>query len=215
MRESAFVRQQRTLCHAEPVLLVCDDQSQLPELHLFLENGVGSHQHFQCSVFQLLIERPFLFGTDGTGEQSDGNAQRCQKLLEGVLMLRRQNFRGCHQCALQVVLNGEVAGRCCHGCFTAAHIALQQTVHGRDAAEVAGDLGDRLLLSLRHLKREGVVERRHVHRVHCIGGAGAVALTADEHAQLKLKQFIERKTAACLFHGGLVLRKVNLLQRHG
>ena len=71
VRESAFVRQQRTLCHAEPVLLVCDDQSQLPELHLFLENGVGSHQHFQCSVFQLLIERPFLFGTDGTGEQSD------------------------------------------------------------------------------------------------------------------------------------------------
>ena len=56
-------------------------------------------------------------------------------------MLGGQNLRGCHQGALVAVLHHRVQQSGSHGGFAAAHIPLQQSVHGIAALQVGNALG--------------------------------------------------------------------------
>ena len=154
MGTAAFICQQCPLCHAEPMLFVGNDQRQSCKGDLFLKNGVRSHHQRHAAVRKRLIDLPALLGTDRPGQQSHRNAQRFQKLLHGVIMLHRQNFRRRHQCALHPVLRRKIARRRRNSRLAAAHVALQKPVHRDIAAKVCRDLFHGVFLPVCHGERQ-------------------------------------------------------------
>ena len=124
MRTAALVRQQRPLCHTEAVLLVRNYQPQPCKGNLFLKNRMGAHHQCHAAVRQCFVNLPPFLGTDRAGEQPHRHAQRLQKLLHGVIVLHRQNFRRSHQSTLHAVPGGKIARRRRNRSFPAAHIAL-------------------------------------------------------------------------------------------
>ena len=63
-------------------------------------------------------------------------------------MLFRQDFRWRHQRRLAVILHGRQHRDQRYDCFATAHVALQQTIHGRIGAHICEDLLNDLALCL-------------------------------------------------------------------
>ena len=67
-------------------------------------------------------------------------------------VLLGQDLGGCHQRALPAGLDGHAGGQRGHHGLAAAHVALQQAVHGLLARQVAGDLLGHAALGLGELE---------------------------------------------------------------
>ena len=71
MRQGAVgAAQAVALLHAEAVLLVHDDQTQIVEAHLVGEQGVGANHNLGGAVGELLQNLALGAGTHGGGQQA-------------------------------------------------------------------------------------------------------------------------------------------------
>ncbi len=97
----------------------------------------------------------FLAAGERSGEQQRDVAQLGEELLEVEVMLRGQDFGGRQHRHLIAVFDGDDGGFGGHDGLAAAHIALQQAVHGARRLHVVGDFAEDALL------RAGGLEGQH------------------------------------------------------
>ena len=81
----------------------------------------------------------FLGVFHAADEQFDFVAGFFEDASRGKKMLHRKNFRGSHQRGLAIIFDGDHRGLQRDNGFSAAHIALQQAVHGHGLFQVGGN----------------------------------------------------------------------------
>jgi hypothetical protein len=129
------------LAQPEAVLLVHHHQAQVLELHVLLDEGVGTHQDVQLPRGSGPQYLPPSRGRGAAREQLHAHLQFFgQKLGEVAEMLFGQDLRGSHEHALVTALPGEQKGQEGHHRLPRAHLPLQEAVHGSGAHHVPGDL---------------------------------------------------------------------------
>ena len=162
MRVFPFGGQLAALSHAEAVLFVRNDQSQILKLGGVRQQGMGAHRHLDLPGSDPLPDDAFLLGRHGPRQQGHGDPQGFKQFIEGIKMLLRQNFRGRHQGALFSVPGGAVRRGSRHHGLAAAHVALNQPVHRRALSEIRQDLLHRPLLGAGEGKGQRGIERLHI-----------------------------------------------------
>ena len=141
MGGGGFVRQQAPLAHAEPVLLVHHRKAKAGKLHSAADYRMGAH-HQICFVGGDGRQRGALLGSlHAAGEQRHPQPEGLEKGLQCGRVLGGQNLGGGHEGALVAVFRGHVDARRGHKGFAAAHVPLQQPVHGPLCRHVGTDFG--------------------------------------------------------------------------
>ncbi len=140
------------------MLLVDDRQAQPGKAHLLLDDGVGAdHQRRRAGfdggqhVGACLLLLP-------AGQPGHLPAARRQQRRQPVgqlgEMLLGQDFGGRHQRALPAGVDGDAGGQRGHRRLAAAHVALQQAVHGLRARQIVRDFFAHAALRAGQLKRQ-------------------------------------------------------------
>ena len=132
-------------------------------------------------------------------------------------MLLRQDFRGGHQGGLKAVPGGGIGGSRRHHGFAAAHVSLNQAIHGTPLPEIRQNIFDSPLLGPGKFKGQCLVEFRQIqlgigdHLFFRPGGPH------QGQPRRKHEEFLENHPFLCLgrlFHGlGLVDGPVGSLRR--
>jgi len=135
----ALLAQLQALGHAEAVLLVHDGQPQAQEIHVGLDQGMGPHHQLGAGG-GLLLGGFFLGRLEAAGEPGDGNAEGLQPGRELLVMLLGEDFRGRHESRLPAALDGLAGRQGGDDGLAAAHVPLQQALHGMGLGQVPGDL---------------------------------------------------------------------------
>jgi hypothetical protein len=189
----------QALVHAETVLLVDDDEAQIPERHIVLEQRMGAGHDLslaRCDARQDLFPRLSLLAAR---EQRDANARRIAELRQGRMVLAREDFGRHHQRALSAALHrrGECQQR--HDRLAGAHVTLEEAQHALAGGHVAQDLLQRPGLCLGEAVGQGLDQLRAE-----IAGSGKPpplrALHAGAHereGELVRQQLVIGEPAAC------------------
>ena len=151
----AFLHQPQPLQHAEAVLLVDDRQAQPLELHVLFEQRVRPHHHLHQPLRHQLLQLRFLARAGRPGQQQRHVSDLGQNLLEVEVVLRRQDLGGREHGGLVAVFHRDHGRLGRHDGLAAAHVALQQAIHGTRLLHIVGDLLEHALL------RPGGLERQH------------------------------------------------------
>ena len=174
MRQGAVgAAQAVALLHAETVLLVHDDQTQIVEAHLVGKQGVGANHNLGGAVGEFLQYLALSTSTHGGGQQPHAHAVGFFPAPRGSSLGRTVSIFGCRHIPQDVqhrtqMLLGKHLGRGehrglaarvghlqhgtqSHHGLTGTHITLQQAVHGRLARQIGGNLSAHLLLPLGQL----------------------------------------------------------------
>ena len=141
-----LLTQGQTLRHANAMLLVNDGQRKLFELHLVLNQRVGTDHQRRLAAFDQGQHSPALFGLLTAGQPIGLDAQRLQPAHQFAKVLLGQDFSGRHQRALGASLDTDGRGQRCHHRLARAHIALQQAMHGHTSRNVVADFGHHAVL---------------------------------------------------------------------
>ena len=128
------------------MLLIDDNHSQLCKLYGVLDDGVGAYKNLDATVEQAFEHLLASFALDDTGQQFHSDIHSFQKVGDGLQVLFGENLRRCHDTRLITVVEGDEHRHQGHQCLSAAHIALQQTVHLSTRAHILADLPDDALL---------------------------------------------------------------------
>ena len=91
-----LLAKRRPLGHAEAVLLVGDDQSQLLILHILCQQGVGADAKADAAVGESLQNDPPLLGFRRAGQQGTGDAEPGEQRRQIFIVLLCQYLRGSH-----------------------------------------------------------------------------------------------------------------------
>src|SRR3546814_18571815 len=83
------------LLHAEVLLLVDDQQAEIPERNRLAEDGVGADDNLHPALGEVRLRLGRLLGADQARELGDAHRQAGEALLEGAVVLTRQP-RGRH-----------------------------------------------------------------------------------------------------------------------
>ena len=180
MRQNAVgAAQAVALFHAEAVLLVHDDQTQIVEAHLIGKQGVGANHNLGGAVGEFLQYLALGAGTHGGGQQAHthtvgflpaprgdslggtggriisvrvfGRRHIPQDVQHRTQMLLGKHLgRGEHRGLATRIGNLQHGAQSHHG-LTGTHITLQQAVHGRFTRQIRGNLSAHLLLPLGQL----------------------------------------------------------------
>ena len=180
MRQGAVgAAQAVALLHAEAVLLVHDDQTQIVEAHLVGKQGMGANHNLGRAVGELLQYLALGAGTHGGGQQAHthtagflpaprgsslggtsgriiilrvfGRRHIPQDIQHRTQMLLGKHLgRGEHSGLAARIGNLQHGAQSHHG-LTGTHITLQQAVHGRFTRQIRGNLSAHLLLPLGQL----------------------------------------------------------------
>ena len=175
MRQGAVgAAQAVALLHAETVLLIHNDQTQIVEAHLIGEQGVGANHNLGGSVGEFLQYFALGAGTHGGGQQAHthtagflpaprgsslgrtggrfvsirvfGRRHIPQDVQHRTQMLLGKHLgRGEHRGLAARIGNLQHGAQSHHG-LTRTHITLQQAVHGRFTRQIRGNLSAHLLL---------------------------------------------------------------------
>ena len=205
------------LSHAEPVLLVGDDQAQVGKYRLVRHQGMGADDKIQLSPGDLFPDQGLVFRGQGAGQQPHPDAQGLQKLRHGGMVLLCQDFRGGHHGRLAAVGDGAVGSRRGHHGLAAAHVALNKAVHGSAPAEIPQNIVDALRLRACEPEGQGAIEGCQVSVF--IGRAFFVRPGRPHQAQSRGKdeKFLKNQPPFCRLGfrhvPGLVDRPVGLLRR--
>ena len=158
------------LCHTEAVLLIGNDHTQIRKNGSIRQQGMGSHRKIDLSGSDLLPYLPFFFFFHRARQQRNTQPQRGEDFAEGLIMLLCQDFRRRHQCRLMMIIGCQI-GRCSgHHGFAAAHIALNQSIHGNAPAHISGNFGNGTFLRPGEIKGQRSKERLYIQI--CIRGGG-------------------------------------------
>ena len=140
------------------MLLVGDDEPQRLKLGGFGDQGVGAHGHLNLAAEKLFPDLALFLLGHGAGEQPHGDAQGSKKLSQGGEMLLRQNLRGSHEGCLVPVADGAERRRGGNHGLAAAHISLNQPVHGSAPAQIRQNFTDSTLLGPGEGEGEGIIK---------------------------------------------------------
>ena len=109
------------------------------KLHLVLNHCVRAHDQLRLAAGDAREHVAAFFGFLAAGEPGHAHVERGEPVKQFLEVLLGQYFSRRHQRALPACINADGRRqRGDHG-FAAAHIALQQPVHGRAALQVARD----------------------------------------------------------------------------
>ena len=142
----AFLPQLGSLCYAEAVLLVDDDESETAELHVVLDDGMRAYQDVDASVLQTFLDGFAALALDVSCQQFDADGHLLEERAERLQVLLGKNLGWGHDACLATVVDGDEHYHECHECLAAAHVALQQAVHLPAALHVGMHLADDALL---------------------------------------------------------------------
>ena len=152
----SFVRQAEPLHHAEAMLFVDHGQTKPAEFDIFFEQCVRAHRHVHQALRQQLLELRLFPIAERTGKQHGDVIQLPEQRLQIQEMLGSQYFGGREHGHLVSVLDGDHRRFCRHDGLAAAHVALQQTVHGARRGHVTRNLAQHAFL------RAGGLEWQHL-----------------------------------------------------
>ena len=186
-----LLRQSRPLVDAEAVLFVGDDQTQVGKSHLVGEQGVGAYHQVHGTGGHGVVNFSLLRRPEGTGEQSHPDAAGGQQGLQGLSVLLGQDFGGCHEGGLIAALCHEPHAGRAHHRLAAAHIPLEQAVHGDAAGQVTSRVLCRPPLSAGELEGQQGVKVTQV----AAGAADALLLcpplAEERQADGEVEQLLE------------------------
>ena len=155
-----------TLHNAETVLLVNDHKTQIAEQHIVLQHSMGTYKDVNLTILKRLEKRHPLLGSGAAGEQLHPHRQVAQHAAQCSEMLFGKYFSGGKQAGLVAVVLGKQHRHQCHKSLSAAHIALQQTIHLPFAVHVGAYLFNHPLLGVRELERQLLAIETVEHLAH-------------------------------------------------
>ena len=130
------------LGHAEPLLLIHDEEPQIVELHILGKHPMGAHQNIHLSPGGAAQDVLLLLGRAEAGEHLHLNGETFEPPHDGVVVLKGQDGGGDKQDALLALGNTLESGPQRHLRFTEAHVPAQQPVHGDRTLHIPLDLVD-------------------------------------------------------------------------
>ena len=136
VRVRSFFRQCAALAHPKAVLFVNDGQPQPGKLHPFAHQGVGAHHKVGFVIADGGQRGAAGGGLHAAGQQGNPHPEGGKQPVEPFGVLRGQNFGRRQQRGLISRPDARPDGGSSHQRFAAAHIALQQAVHGGIARHI-------------------------------------------------------------------------------
>lgn len=125
--------------HAETLLLVDDDESQILELDFRVQQFVCADDHVHRAVFQAFDGRVDLLGGLEAAHGGHIHRESFKAVGEGFLMLLNEQSGGHEHRHLLAVLYGFECGTYGDFGFAEAHITADKTVHGHGLFHVGLD----------------------------------------------------------------------------
>src|SRR5471030_1810246 len=189
----ALLHHAQALKDAEAVLLIDDGEAEFLEFDVIFEQRVSADGYLDQTLCQQFLELGFLAGGEGASEQRGDVPEFTENLFEVDAVLRGQDLGGGKHRDLVAVFNSDDGGFGGDDGFAAAHVALQETVHGTRLFHVVGDFLDHALL------RPGGFEWQHgldalAHAIVDLegdAGKGAGLGTLESDAALQPEEFFE------------------------
>jgi hypothetical protein len=207
----ALLAQGQALVHTKAMLLIHHGQGQIPEAHLFLEQGMGPDHHGQLPMGHRL-EGPSPVGSGLFARQpAHTDTQGFEPFAEIMQMLFGQYLGGRHDRHLAAGFHRPQGGQ--HGDHGLArtHIPLHQAQHGRLTVQVRQHFFTDALLSRRQSKIQLFQEALN-QRAVTVQGAGMIfakASPGQAQADAVSQQFFKGQTSA-----GRVVALCQGLDRH-
>ena len=133
------------------MLLIHDDEAQVKELHRVLDDGMRSDDDIGLAGDNLQQRLPLLRRLHRAGQHGDGDSFGNAGANRRP-MLRRQHLRRREKGSLLASVDRLQHGARGHQGLARAHLALQQTHHGRGATQVRVDLRDDAALARSQFK---------------------------------------------------------------
>ena len=198
------------------MLLVDHHQAELGERHVLLDDRLGADHQIDLSGGDQLQQGRPLCGRQAAGQLGAADLAGGQHAFERQGVLPGENFRGGHQHGLVSVGHRQQHGVDGHHGLAAAHVALQEPVHGQRAGHVGGDLGDRPLLARGQLEGEEAADAG-VDLGRGLQGRGlplvVLLLPLDGQRQLQNQQLLIHQPPPGAVQTLLVGGKMDLRQR--
>ena len=143
------------------MLLVHHYEAEPVEFHLLFDQRVRADDDIRPAVPRRL-ERLLPGGAREPAHQEDhGQSEGLQEVVQGQVVLARQDLGGRHQGALGASPHAlQQRGGGDQG-LAGPDVSLEQAIHRMGPAQVRGDLGDDAALSLRERKRQAGMEPGH------------------------------------------------------
>ena len=126
--------------YAKALLLVDYQQSKPLEVHIFLQNAMGSDQQVAAAVFGMARSLCQLLGRAEATHHFDLDGIAGEPLHSADVMLSGQHGGGHQNGGLLAGQNAFHNGAEGHFGFAEAHVAAQKTIHGMRPLHVALDL---------------------------------------------------------------------------
>ena len=149
-----LLAQCQPLRYAKTVLLVDDGQRQLVKLHLVLNHRMRAHHQLRLATDNARQHLAPLFRLLAAGEPRYTHPQRSKPVQQFPEMLLGQDFGRRHQRTLPAGVDADGGRQRRHHRLAAAHIPLQQPVHGLAELQVLRDFFGYPALSARQGKRQ-------------------------------------------------------------
>jgi hypothetical protein len=154
----ALAGERQALPDAEAVLLVDDGQAQAMEFDVVLDQRLRAHDQLHATVGGGRRRRAARLGGEAAAQPGYVHAQRLEPRHQLAEVLLGQDFGRRHQRDLRAAGDGLRRGDGRHHGLAAAHVALQQAMHGVRFGQVGGYLFDHSLLRAGQFERQGFVQ---------------------------------------------------------
>ena len=130
------------MLHAEALLLVDDDQSQIVRIHIAREQPVRAHEHLHVAFGEALQGRLLLLGRAEARKHFHGDVEGVEAVFEGGVVLLGQNGGRTEHHHLLAILGGLEGGAQGHLGLAEADVSADETVHRSRRFHVVLHIGD-------------------------------------------------------------------------
>ena len=196
------------------MLLVDDHETEVPERHRFLDEGVGPDDDLRVPLLDAAHRGPALGGRHRSGQDLHAVAPPREQRREAPVMLLGEDLGGRHQRRLSSVLDRHQHRQQGDDRLARADISLQETAHRPGRGQVGDDLLEDLLLRAREVEgQHGRQLRAHRggRRVRDRPSLVAVTLPAQPERELQQEEFLEDESLVGPRRAGLVRLEVGPL----
>ena len=144
--------------HAEALLLVDDQQPEIPELDVLRQQTVRAHDDVDLAGGEIFDDLILLGLAAEAADHLDGHRKPGEPLGQRLLMLKRQDGRRREKCHLLSVHHRLERGAHRDLGLPIPDVAAEEAVHRRRRFHVPLDVGDGVRLIDRQVPLEGIVE---------------------------------------------------------
>ena len=122
-----FQHELLALFHAKTVLFIDNYETEIFELGIVSEKGVGADYKINFAIFDFLLLLWLFLG--GASEKGGSNTKRFQGFFEGFKVLSGKNGGRGKQSHLGALARSGIGGESGYHGLTGADVALQEAVH--------------------------------------------------------------------------------------